>query len=129
MYELPARAEMDEAAGQSLAGGDVRKDRMESRPAANGVLFPGMRDCRLPGLESRGGGWEMTMDDDVLTVGHAEAARMCGVGIGTWFSLVSAGKTPAPRKLGRRVLWLKTKLAEWALAGFPCRDRWEARKK
>ena len=62
--------------------------------------------------------------DDILMVGHADAAHMLGIAASTWYALVSAGKTPAPRKLGRRVLWMKAELTAWAEAGFPDRERW-----
>jgi predicted DNA-binding transcriptional regulator AlpA len=64
-----------------------------------------------------------------IMIGHPEAARLCGVGLSTWYNLVSAGKTPLPTKLGRRVLWLREELVHWCKNGCPGRDQWEALKK
>lgn len=50
---------------------------------------------------------------------------MCGVGRTTWLSLNSAGKVPAPVRLGRRVLWRLEELKAWLDAGCPVRHKWK----
>jgi excisionase family DNA binding protein len=49
-------------------------------------------------------------------VGPHEAAKICGVSRATWYRLLAEGKIPAPRKIGRRSLWLEPELREWAAA-------------
>jgi predicted DNA-binding transcriptional regulator AlpA len=56
------------------------------------------------------------------------AARLCGVGLSTFWRLHAAARTPAPVKLGGRTLWRADELAEWCKAGCPARDRWHAMK-
>lgn len=89
-------------------------------------------------MERVGDGMEgKTMNDgndsvavlDPIMVGVDDAAALCGVGRTLWYDLVAAGKTPAPRRLGRRVLWLRDELTAWCEAGCPSRERWEATKK
>jgi prophage regulatory protein len=51
-----------------------------------------------------------------------EAAAMAGVARRSWWRYVSAGKAPAPVRLGGSVRWRKTQLVEWIAAGCPrCR--------
>jgi predicted DNA-binding transcriptional regulator AlpA len=61
-----------------------------------------------------------------LAVDAVEAARLCGIGRSLWLGLHSAGRVPAPIRLGRRVLWRREELAAWIEAGCPGRARWEA---
>src|SRR5436190_189030 len=63
-----------------------------------------------------------------LLVDADHASRMCGVSTATWFRLKSAGKTPAPVKLGGRVLYRLSDLRLWAELGCPDRRTFEARK-
>src|SRR4051794_29753633 len=48
-----------------------------------------------------------------LLVPAGEAARLCGISEATWFRLKAAGKTPAPVKLGGRVLYRVEDLRLW----------------
>ena len=57
-----------------------------------------------------------------------ESARLCGVGLSTWWRLVATGKTPAATKLGRSTKWRRDELAEWIFANCPPRAQWEQRK-
>lgn len=66
---------------------------------------------------------------DPIMVGVDDAAALCGVGRTLWYDLMAAGKTPTPRRLGRRVLWLRNELIDWCQAGCPSRERWEAMRK
>lgn len=40
----------------------------------------------------------------------------------------AAGKLPAPRRVGGRVLWDLSEIRAWLAAGAPCRNEWEARQ-
>ena len=60
-----------------------------------------------------------------LLVDAKEAARLCGIGLLTWYTLASIGKTPNPLRLGRRVLWRRNELLAWVDAGLPPRHNWE----
>jgi prophage regulatory protein len=48
-----------------------------------------------------------------------EAATMAGVARRSWWRYVSAGRAPAPVRLGGAVRWRKSELAEWISAGCP----------
>jgi predicted DNA-binding transcriptional regulator AlpA len=64
-----------------------------------------------------------------LLVGHAEAARLCGISPASWHRLVAAGKIgPAPIRLGGRVLFPVDGLRAWIAAGCPDRQEWQARR-
>ncbi len=47
------------------------------------------------------------------------AAAMVGVSERWWAELVRTGKAPAPVRLGRRALWSRTALEQWASGGCP----------
>jgi predicted DNA-binding transcriptional regulator AlpA len=49
----------------------------------------------------------------------AESAEMAGVAKRSWWRYVSAGKAPAPVRLGGVVRWRRSELAEWISAGCP----------
>ena len=57
------------------------------------------------------------------------AAALFGIGRSTWFKLRAAGRTPRPRRLGRRVLFDVAELKAWWAAGAPALDEWEAMQK
>lgn len=61
-----------------------------------------------------------------LLVRRREAARLCGISPATWDRLVSAGRTPAPLRVGGVLLWRVSELASWTEAGCPDRKTWEA---
>ena len=63
-----------------------------------------------------------------LLVDTEQAAAACGIGRATWFRLKSAGKTPAPVKLGGRVLYRLADLRLWVSLGCPPRREFEARR-
>lgn len=58
----------------------------------------------------------------------SQAAAMCGVGRSTWWKLHSAGKVPAPIKLGGATRWRSHELLEWIEVGCPSRDRWGSQR-
>jgi predicted DNA-binding transcriptional regulator AlpA len=57
-----------------------------------------------------------------------DAAAMCGISSATWYRHKAAGKTPAPVKLGGRVLYRVEDLTLWVALGCPDRKTFEARK-
>jgi predicted DNA-binding transcriptional regulator AlpA len=61
-----------------------------------------------------------------LLVRRREAVRLCGLSPAGWDRLVSAGRTPAPIRLGSAVLWSTDELRAWVAAGCPDRRTWEA---
>ena len=63
-----------------------------------------------------------------LLVDTEQARAACGIGRATWFRLKSAGKTPAPVRLGGRVLYRVEDLKLWVSLGCPPRKEFEARK-
>jgi len=64
-----------------------------------------------------------------LLVDAREAARLCGLGMTLWYSLLSAGRIPEPLRFGRAVRWRVDELRAWLDAGAPSRDRWAAMRK
>jgi predicted DNA-binding transcriptional regulator AlpA len=63
-----------------------------------------------------------------LLVPAAIAARLCGISEASWFRLKAAGKTPAPVKLGGRVLYRIEELRLWVSWGCPPRKEFDARR-
>jgi predicted DNA-binding transcriptional regulator AlpA len=63
-----------------------------------------------------------------LLIDAREAARLCGVCRAHWLRMQSAGRVPAPVRLGRRTLWRAAELAAWTEANCPGRDVWETLK-
>ncbi len=55
----------------------------------------------------------------------SDAARLCGVSGATFDRLRSAGKIPAPLRLGGSLCWRVAELAAWTEAGCPDRKTWE----
>lgn len=55
-----------------------------------------------------------------------EAAALCGLGRSTWWRYSSAGKIPAPVRIGGSVRWRREELSAWMQAGCPPREKWEA---
>lgn len=68
------------------------------------------------------------MDNKIL-VGSSEAAAALGIGKTLFYSMHLQRKIPAPIKLGRRTLWRRQELEEWAAHGCPNRPEWEKMKK
>ncbi len=61
-----------------------------------------------------------------LLVRRREAARLCGVSPASWDRLRSAGRTPAPIRLGSAAVWRVEELRAWVAAGCPDRQTWKA---
>lgn len=66
---------------------------------------------------------------DRLLVSAADASSACGLSTQTWWRLHSAGKVPAPIKLGGSTRWRVDELHAWVAAGCPSRAEWEEVKK
>ena len=63
-----------------------------------------------------------------LLVDTDQAAALCGMSPASWYRLKAAGKTPAPVRLGGRVLYRTEDLRLWVALGCPPRKEFEARK-
>jgi predicted DNA-binding transcriptional regulator AlpA len=59
-----------------------------------------------------------------LLVDDSAAAALCGFSKATWYRLKSAGKVPAPVRLGGRLLWRVRDLGLWTDQGCPGRAEW-----
>ena len=55
-------------------------------------------------------------------------ARLLDCGVRTLRTWDSAGKLPAPLRIGGRVVWRVAEIDDWLAAGAPTREVWEARK-
>jgi predicted DNA-binding transcriptional regulator AlpA len=63
-----------------------------------------------------------------LLVDTDQAAALCGVSPASWYRLKAAGKTPAPVRLGGKVLYRVEDLRLWVALGCPDRKEFEVRK-
>ncbi len=63
-----------------------------------------------------------------LLVDTDAAAAACGVSPASWYRLKAAAKTPAPVRLGGKVLYRVEDLQLWVSWGCPARHEFEARK-
>jgi excisionase family DNA binding protein len=63
-----------------------------------------------------------------LLVDAREAARLLGIGKSLFYQLKSAGRLPAPIRLGWAVRWPLDELKAWTAAGCPAAERWEILK-
>ena len=61
-----------------------------------------------------------------LLVDTDRAAALCGVSPASWYRLKAAGKTPAPVRLGGKVLYRISDLELWVSFGCPGRREFEA---
>ncbi|HKI38264.1 MAG TPA: helix-turn-helix domain-containing protein [Gemmataceae bacterium] len=62
----------------------------------------------------------------LLTAG--QASRLYGASAATWYRWVSAGRVPAPVRIGATVRWRREELEAHISAGCPPRREWEARR-
>lgn len=70
-------------------------------------------------------------DGDVLAVDAAlltaeQAWTLCGLSKSAWYKYHSAGKIPAPVRIGGALRWRRDELLAWINAGCPSRTKWEA---
>lgn len=65
-------------------------------------------------------------ESEPLLVSAQAAAKMLSIGQAHLWGLNAAGRIPQPVKLGRRTLWKTDELRQWAKAGCPSRERWQA---
>ena len=63
-----------------------------------------------------------------LVVAARRLARLLDCGVRTLRTWDSAGKLPAPLRIGGRVVWRVAEIDDWLAAGAPTREVWEARK-
>jgi predicted DNA-binding transcriptional regulator AlpA len=67
-------------------------------------------------------------ETESILIDAKEAARMCDLGISTWYNLLASGKAPKPVRLGRSVKWRRDELRAWIGAGCPARSTWDSMK-
>jgi predicted DNA-binding transcriptional regulator AlpA len=87
-----------------------------------------------PSVASQVPGSELKRRKVVLTealapflVGAEGAAKSCSVSVATWHRWNSAGRCPAPVRIGAgTVRWRLDELREWIRVGCPDRRTWEA---
>jgi predicted DNA-binding transcriptional regulator AlpA len=58
-----------------------------------------------------------------------QAAALCGVSEATWWRLHSAGRVPAPVRLGGRTLWRRSDVLAFVEMGCPDRKSFEAQQR
>ena len=64
-----------------------------------------------------------------LLLSAEESAKLLGIGRTLFYSMHSSGRLgPMPIKLGRRSLWNRKEIEEWAGLGCPARRQWLNRK-
>lgn len=55
-------------------------------------------------------------------MGRRQSAAYCSVSVPSWDRLSAGNKTPAPVRLGGRVMWRRADLDSWIAAGCPPRE-------
>jgi len=70
----------------------------------------------------------MMTDLSNLLLPTAEAAKLCGVSIRTWYTWDQLGKIPKPIHVGRKLFWRRDELSAWIDAECPERDDWIFKK-
>jgi predicted DNA-binding transcriptional regulator AlpA len=70
----------------------------------------------------------LTAAVEPLLVDTNQAALRCGISPASWYRLKAAGKTPAPLRLGGRVLYRVEDLQLWVSLGCPPRKEFEVRR-
>jgi predicted DNA-binding transcriptional regulator AlpA len=68
---------------------------------------------------------EATLMNEPLLIASEAAAELCGRSRTTWWRDHSAGRIPAPVKIGGRTYWRADELRRWVEAGCPVRTVWE----
>ena len=63
-----------------------------------------------------------------LLISDREAAALCSCSRSHWHVLAAAGKIPPSVKLGRKRLWRREEIQEWAAAGCPDGRMWDVMK-
>ena len=65
-------------------------------------------------------------EETTLLLRAADAAKICGVSVVTWWRWDSAGRIPQGLKVGGARLWRRAELTDWIQAGSPKREQWQA---
>lgn len=63
-----------------------------------------------------------------LLLSAKDASGLLGIGRTLFYGLNSSGRLPQPVRLGGRVLWRRSELEDWTVAGCPNREKWEQLK-
>lgn len=65
-----------------------------------------------------------TMEAVLLTA--EQSWMLCGLGKSSWYKNMSAGRIPAPVRIGGALRWRRDELLAWIDAGCPPMTRWNA---
>jgi len=61
-----------------------------------------------------------------LLLSAPDVARLLAVSVATTWRLESAGKLPAPLRIGGSTRWRHAEIVAWVEAGMPDRRNWQA---
>jgi hypothetical protein len=109
-------------------------NRLLQLPSANGTTCHGAEAQAADQLEAANDRPEACRprplaDVEPLLIDAKLAAELCGgISEASWYRLKASGRTPAPVKLGGRVLYRVDDLRLWVRLGCPARKEFEARK-
>jgi predicted DNA-binding transcriptional regulator AlpA len=67
----------------------------------------------------------MMTDLSSILLPTAEAAKLCGVSIRTWYTWDQLGKIPKPLRVGRKLFWRRDEITAWIDEHCPPRDDWD----
>lgn len=68
----------------------------------------------------------VAVESDSLLIDVDEVARLLSISRRTVLRADSAGKIPAPRRIGRCLRWSRLELSRWIDSGCPPRQKWLA---
>jgi excisionase family DNA binding protein len=68
-------------------------------------------------------------DDSKSMLTPKQFAKRLSISVSQFWKMLSAGKIPAPVRLGERILrWSSEEVSKWIDAGCPNRDKWQTVK-
>ena len=68
-------------------------------------------------------------DSSSILLPSAEAAKLCGVSVRSWYTWDQLGKIPKPVRIGRKLFWRRDELLAWIDQECPQRSDWIFRPK
>lgn len=63
--------------------------------------------------------------DDAWLLTAEQSWTLCGLSKSAWYKYRSAGKIPAPVRIGGALRWRRAELEAWVGAGCPVKDAWD----
>jgi len=69
------------------------------------------------------------IDISTILLPSAEAAKLCGVSVRSWYTWDQLGKIPKPVRIGRKLFWRRDELLAWIDQDCPKRSDWIFRPK